>query len=97
MDNEPKRVLCHFTFGSGHLGNYSLPFGGTLSDYWVTVDLPEGSDLDHRAMFIAHFTTQYCPRPMQWAMEYSDMELNPIYFPHGQLCVINENGIVKDG
>jgi len=84
---------AHFTFGQAHMTNYPLPRGGSIADYWVTVSLPDDSDLTHRDVFIQHFTTHHCPRPMQFAMEYEDHRLNPDYFPGGQLCVITENGI----
>lgn len=89
-------IKKHFTFGSGHMSNFPLPKGGLLTDYWVTVELPEGLDKSHREMFVEHFTSRYCPRPMQFAMEYEDNDLNPMFFPGGQLCTITSVGIIDD-
>lgn len=82
----------HFTFGQSHMTNYPLPSGGRIADYWVTVDLPKGRK-DHRNVFIENFTSAHCPWPLQFAMEYTQSRFNPEYFPGGELCVIDENGI----
>ncbi len=97
MNIEAKtRTRSHFTFGQDHMSNYPLPGGGRLADYWVTVELPNGSELSHRDVFIDRFTKYHCPRPMQFAMEYDDARFKPDYFPGGQLCLITENGIHLD-
>jgi hypothetical protein len=78
------RTTHCFTFGQSHMASYALPNGGRLADYWVAV---EASD-DHRARFIEQFTVPYCPRPMQFAMEYSEDNFSPEYFPGGELLRI---------
>ena len=86
----------YFTFGQIHTSTYPLPspgYGGKLSDYWVTVDLSAGGGNDHRALFMDNFTRHYCPRPLQFALEYSDANHKPEYFPGGELCRITEKGI----
>lgn len=90
---DTKRTRSHFTFGSSHMTNFPLPRGGTIADYWVTVELPEEMAGMHRDVFIEHFTTHYCPRPNQFSMEYDDGRFNAAYFPGGQLCLITERGI----
>jgi hypothetical protein len=71
----------YFTFGQVHTADIDLPRGGRLSDYWVAVD----ADSDHRKHFIEQFTSQHCPRPMQFATEYTDDSLKIKYFPKGEL------------
>lgn len=88
------RTRSHFTFGQSHMSSYPLPEGGgRLADYWVTVDLPESMAGQHMDVFIREFTSAYCPRQNQFAMEYDPSTFRPEYFPGGELCVIDENGI----
>jgi hypothetical protein len=82
-----------FTFGQAHTTEYFLHAGGRLRDYWVTVRLPKGSDLNHAAHFEELFTSNYCPKRRQYAREYALEDLYPQFFPKGQLCVVKENGI----
>lgn len=88
-----QRTKSVFTFGQNHMTNYPLHLGGRIADYWVTVDLPASMAGQHREWFIKHFTNHHCPRPNQFAMEYDEPRFNPEYFPGGELCVIDENGI----
>lgn len=74
----------YFTFGQDHMANVALPNGGKLCDYWVAVE----ADSDHRDHFISGFTTPYCPRPMQWGMEYTEDRFKPEYFPGGEVARI---------
>ena len=89
------RTRSYFTFGHSHMTNYPLPYGGTIADYWVTVELPEEMAGEHRDVFIREFTERHCPRPNQFAFEYDDSRLDSKYFPGGQLCLITEEGIQK--
>jgi len=82
----------YFTFGQDHMTSYPLSNGGKIADYWVTVSLMPGN-WKHREVFVEYFTSYHCPRPMQFAMEYSEKTFKPDYFPGGELCVITENGI----
>lgn len=74
----------YFTFGHAHMASVSFPNGGRLADYWVAVEAPD----NHRKHFIEHFTSVYCPRPMQWSMEYTADRFNPAYFPGGEIARI---------
>jgi hypothetical protein len=87
------RTKSIFTFGQSHMTNFPLPNGGRIADYWVTVDLPESMAGEHRTVFIEQFTSHYCPRPNQFAMEYDESRFNEEYFPGGELCRITEEGI----
>ena len=97
-EDEPKdepRFVHFFTFGQTHTTTNDLPRGGRLADYWVTVSLPEHLKNLHRLVFVDEFTSKYCPHPLQFAFEYDD-HLNPLdpeYYPKGELCVIDENGV----
>ncbi len=89
----PERGLTrhYFTFGTNHMTNFPLPHGGRLADYWVTVEAEE----DHRKIFMDQFTEHYCPRRVQFSMEYDDDDFNREYFPNGELCVVRSTGIVR--
>lgn len=88
-------IQRHFTFGQVHTTTYEgLPDGHMLADYWVTVQLPEELDGQHRTFFINHFTKLYCPDPAQFGFEYRSDELDQRYFPRGCLCLINQEGIL---
>ena len=81
-----------FTFGSGHMTSYPLPRGGTISDYWVEVELPVDFPMNHREFFMKYFTDRFCPRPEQFSFEYSLGQLKPEYFPGGCIARLNYNG-----
>ena len=89
-----QRINHHFTFGQGHMSSFPLPAGGgRLADYWVTVSLPPELDGRHREFFIDKFSSHYCPRPNQFAMQYDDKTMKAEYFPGGQLCLVTEHGV----
>lgn len=77
----------YFTFGQSHMANVALPNGGKLADYWVAVE----AEADHRKHFIEQFTEPLCPRPMQFAMEYTDDNFKPEFFPGGEIARIVSN------
>lgn len=77
-------IVHYFTFGQEHMAAVSFPRGGRLADYWVTVE----AENNHREHFIKRFTEPYCPRPMQFAMEYTADSFKPEYFPGGELARI---------
>lgn len=89
-----KTTKRHFTFGTEHTTSYPLPFGAALADYWVTVELPDTDEWAgrHREIFVREFTTDFCPRVMQFSGEYTDESLQPHYFPRGQLCTVTPEG-----
>jgi hypothetical protein len=74
----------YFTFGQSHMANVAFPNGGRLADYWVAVE----AERDHREHFIGSFTSRYCPRPMQFAMQYVEEDFEPTYFPGGEIARI---------
>lgn len=74
----------YFTFGQTHMANVSFPNGGRLADYWVAVE----AESYHREHFIGSFTSRYCPRPMQFAMQYVEEDFEPTYFPGGEIARI---------
>ena len=76
-----------FTFGQSHMCNHPN-LKGPLRDHYVTVIADNG----HRDLFIGYFTSVYCPRPLQFAMEYKEGELNLELFPLGSLTTITEQG-----
>jgi hypothetical protein len=82
-------VIRHFTFGQSHMCNHPEA-RGLLADHWVSVELPRDHPRSHREVFIAQFTSRYCPRPEQFAFEYPDRMLDPQHFPRGQLALIQE-------
>ncbi len=78
------KTTHYFTFGQSHMANAAYPNGGRLADYWVAVEAED----DHRSHFVDKFTSQFCPRPDQWAMEYDEDRFDPVYFPGGELARI---------
>lgn len=95
--SDNNRTTHMFTFGQSHMSSFPLPKkGGRLADYWVEVDIPRSHPFDHRSVFIEHFTEEYCPRPMQWNVEYTSSAFQKEYFTGGCLCKINEFGIIEE-
>ena len=84
-------ISHYFTFGTSHMCSYPLPGPGHVSDYWVTVTLPEDYHLTHREVFMRQFTGYYCATPYQFSFEYAD-NFKPQYFPGGELTEITEGG-----
>ena len=78
------KTTRYFTFGHDHMACVEFPRGGRLADYWVAVEAVD----KHRDYFIEKFTTHFCPRPMQFAMEYDESNFKPKYFPLGELTRI---------
>lgn len=86
-------ITRYFAFGQDHMTSYPLPGPGVLPDFWVAVSLPPDHPVPHRTVFIEHFTSVYCPRPTQFAFEYGADRWDYSFFPGGELCHINEDGI----
>ena len=84
------RIKHYFTFGQVHTTTHKNCVG-RLADYWVEVDEYVKDRQSHRKTFMKFFASVFCPRPEQFAFEYTEKFFEPEYYPNGCLCRIIVN------
>lgn len=87
-------IIRRFTFGQDHFTRFPLPRRGSLADYWVEVEVSGENPAHPRSLFIEHFTSEFCPTPIQFAFEYGLDTFPEHYFRAGRLVSINEGGLI---